>query len=321
MRKIIFVLALHSLLLANALAMTENAEKSSQEKKALELVEIYQQFPRLTLDQFEQYLRQTIALPPDLRAIVRDAEADMHLKQRRQPKSRIAIVSNYDDGYFDIGVWSDLNKFMYAKKHGYDLYLYHKKFDSRSCAWSKVAAINEVLDSYDWVFWSDADALFMNHAIKLETFLDDQYDIIIGDEAIKYHDQRVMNTGNFFIKRSDHSKYILDIMWADKYPNTEPHWWDQGALLALLRYEPEVKKWIKLMPMRMFNSSPWQHNLYEYGDFIIHFYGCENPYRTWQMEKMYKNWNLAQKNPLLISPTTEIRDYDRAFAAKPKTSN
>src|ERR1700722_2335509 len=68
-------------------------------------------------------------------------------------KSKIAIISLYNEGYRKVGQYSDWNKKAYAKKHGYDLILYHKILDTtRPPAWSKILAIQENLAEYEWIY-------------------------------------------------------------------------------------------------------------------------------------------------------------------------
>lgn len=84
-------------------------------------------------------------------------------------KPKIAIINLYDNNYKHIGQHSDWNKEVYAKKHNYDYILIHKILDpKRPASWSKILALEQYLDNYDWLFWSHADSLIMNDTIKLE---------------------------------------------------------------------------------------------------------------------------------------------------------
>src|ERR1700722_7845972 len=125
-------------------------------------------------------------------------------EQLSKPKSKIAIISMYDDGYSHIGQYSDWNKKAYAKKHGYDLFLYHELFDhSRPAAWSKIPAIEMHLADYEWIYWSDADSLIMNNSITLESIVDNNFDMVITRETYGW---KVLNTGSFLIRNCQWSK-------------------------------------------------------------------------------------------------------------------
>lgn len=213
-------------------------------------------------------------------------------------KPRIAIVSLYDAGYSHIGKYSDLNKAKYAKKHGYDIFLYHKSFDLlRPTAWSKILAVQKQLANYDWIFWTDADSLIVNSDIKLESFIDPAYDIILSREhnwdgiQIDNHIFKIdgisFNTGHFLIKNSDWSTKMLNQIWKqEKFINCNG-WWEQAAFLNLYNNDTTIKSHMKLLPQRALNSclietlkvTPKLNSLlglYQPGDFILHFYGSIN---------------------------------------------
>ncbi|GFR48743.1 hypothetical protein Agub_g10701 [Astrephomene gubernaculifera] len=64
------------------------------------------------------------------------------------------------------------NKAEYALRHGYTYVDASELLDaSRPASWSKIPAVLSVLDSYDWVFWLDADTLITNMSLPLETLL------------------------------------------------------------------------------------------------------------------------------------------------------
>lgn len=183
---------------------------------------------------------------------------------------KIAIVSLYDRSYKEIGQYSDYNKIVYAQKHKYDIFLYHNKLDdSRHVAWSKIPAIENHLDHYDWIWWTDADSLVMNKDIKLESFIKENFDLIITQEATAKN----YNTGSFLIKNSDWSKQLLkDIYEQTEYSHMPP--WEQQALAKLLKKNHKLFEHILVLPQRTMNSHISEPGgTYKKGDFIIHFYG------------------------------------------------
>jgi galactosyl transferase GMA12/MNN10 family len=201
-------------------------------------------------------------------------------------KVRIGIVSLYDEGYKNIGCYSDINKAAYAQAHGYDLFLHHKTLDhTRPVAWSKILALQKHLNHYDWLFWSDADSLIMNQAISLETLIDDDFDIIISKEATLGN----MNTGNFLIKNSLWSKKLLK----DIYAQTALIYsccWEQDALAYLLKINPALNQHIKLVHQRLINAHPYEPGgAYKEGDLLVHFYGAWGVSR-WNKHSFMKDW-------------------------------
>lgn len=211
-------------------------------------------------------------------------------------KVRIAIISLYDDGYKKIGRYSDLNKQQYAKKHGYDIVLYHKKIDeSRHGAWNKILAVEKHLNDYDWVFWSDADSLIMNKKIKLESIIDNNYDFIISKEDTKPKILKVgemsinckrVNTGSFLVKNTEWSKQFLKLIY------NNPRWkefkyWEQDSLEHLMATEPSLISKIKIVPQQIMNSVLYKHmHTYRPGEFIIHFMGLKMD----QKERLMREW-------------------------------
>ena len=54
-------------------------------------------------------------------------------------------------------------------------------------AWSKVKAWQHLLQHYDWVWQTDADMAIMDMHQRLETFIDSEYDVIIGRDCNVFH--------------------------------------------------------------------------------------------------------------------------------------
>jgi hypothetical protein len=174
--------------------------------------------------------------------------------------TRIAIVSGYDDTYAEIGGVAVANHIAYAARNGYDYLLHRQGFDtSRAATWSKILFLQQHLAHYDWLFWFDADALFMRHDIRLESFLDERYDMLISGE----------NAGVFFL-RCD--KWASDFL-AETWGQTQflSHFWQEGEAIAhLFRTQPWVCERRKEVPWHSFNSY-----LADYvpGDFVLHLAG------------------------------------------------
>ena len=71
---------------------------------------------------------------------------------------------------------SAVTKEIYCKKNGYDFIYIKNSLDStRKPHWSKIKALQNNLNKYDWIFYSDADAHFMNLDFKIGTSIDNSY--------------------------------------------------------------------------------------------------------------------------------------------------
>lgn len=206
-------------------------------------------------------------------------------------KTKIAIISLYDDGYKHIGQYSDENKQRYAKKHGYDVFIYHELLDaSRPGPWSKILAIQKHLADYDWIYWSDADSLIMNTDIKLESFIDDEHDMIISKECYYGY----LNTGSFLIKNSPWSHELLRRIYAQEQFIFQTSFWEQAALAHLLEVDKNLMPHLKVLHQRAINSNleftTAEDGWYQEGDFIIHFFGdCDKKrlMKEWSQKVLY----------------------------------
>jgi len=76
---------------------------------------------------------------------------------------RIKIVTLYDDAMSAIGdVTCELNRH-YAQSHGYDFVCYRSLPDPNlNPSWNKLRVIQQEIANCDWIFWIDADAVFVN---------------------------------------------------------------------------------------------------------------------------------------------------------------
>ncbi len=174
------------------------------------------------------------------------------------------------------------NKRQYCKKHGYDFVYMNKILDpKRKVKWSKIGLIQNVMrtNKYKWIFWTDADALIMNMGLKLEGFIDEDYDVIISRDR-----SRVMNTGNFFIRNCQWSLDFLDDVYTHKHPPPGyPPLCDNLGFVVEYNRKESVQERFQVLPMRELNSyasvpelqyRKWrgrQPKIYKRGDFIIHF--------------------------------------------------
>ena len=194
----------------------------------------------------------------------------LHSVQPNKAKSKIAIISLYDDGYSHIGQYSDWNKKAYAKKHGYDLYVFHELIDhTRPAAWSKIPAIEKVLDDYEWIYWSDADSLVMNSSTRLESIIDNNFDMIITRETYGW---KVLNTGSFLIRNCTWSKNLLKEIYK-KTDFIDNATWEQAAFVHLLKTNPALNNRIKVVNQKVMNSHIIR--IFTPGDFVLHFYGSK----------------------------------------------
>ncbi|KAJ0967267.1 hypothetical protein J5N97_024184 [Dioscorea zingiberensis] len=193
------------------------------------------------------------------------------------------------------------NKRAYATRKGYDLIDAGDLVDpSRPPAWSKILAVRSRLSSYDWVFWNDADTVVTNPAISLESVIwsvighadfDESPDLILTEDI------NGVNSGVFFIRRSNWSENFLNIWWNQtsfiRFGSTKCG--DNAAFKHLIDNLPpnELREHVRISPMQcLFNSYPWfpswksvlrlftspftaWKGAYSDGDFMVHLAGID----------------------------------------------
>ncbi len=198
--------------------------------------------------------------------------------------SSIGVVSlAIGDSYKALVENAIKNKVQYCQLHGYDFYCPEHSLDSsRSPLWSKIPAILKAMENseHQWIFWTDADALFTNFAYKLEEFIDENYLFIVSKDVYD------INTGHFFIRNCERAKQLLRDMYA-REECVSHEWAEQMAFICEYREKPEVRAFTKLIPQRLINSYPPElllHSdkpdicIHKKGDFIIHFPSLKGEY-------------------------------------------
>lgn len=202
---------------------------------------------------------------------------------------KIAIVTLYDKNYFEFAKYSVPNKLQYANIHKYDLICFEGVLDpNRTAHWSKIKAIQYALNDYDWVWWIDIDSIVMNFDIKLESIIDENYDMIFTSNEHSF-----LSNGSSFFKSSELVKNFLSESYElkldylkDINPNVFDH--EQQPMRRLLKNEKKYLDKTKFVDERTCNSfcktnNPdvlkyyprWNEgkNIYQDGDFVIQFCG------------------------------------------------
>jgi hypothetical protein len=166
------------------------------------------------------------------------------------------------------------NKQAYCQKHGYDFICLNRSLDNtRPIPWSKILFIKSIMKKYPskWIFWTDADSLFMDFSRRLEEFVDEEHNLIIT------RDLNAINSGQFFLKNCDWSYQFLKVVY-DHTEYIHHHWWENQGFIHEIENTDWVSKKVKILPQRVFNSyAQEEYGLelacYYKGDFIIHFAG------------------------------------------------
>jgi len=122
-----------------------------------------------------------------------------HFENLSENSYKIAILLIYQDDYNK--QWNNQlmrriinNRNVYAKLHNYDVINANHLIDnSRPIAWSKLLAVKYYLREYDYIFYTDMDAIIMNLFQPLSLFIEheNRHDVDVfknkeqtGDELI-----------------------------------------------------------------------------------------------------------------------------------------
>lgn len=104
--------------------------------------------------------------------------------------------SNKLQGFVSAGLLPAMidNRKEYAARHGYDVDIQdHSEDDTRPTSWSRVRYLIRRLPEYEWIFYIDGDAIVTNMAVRLEDLVDENCDIIFGQDVLPYNP--LMNAG------------------------------------------------------------------------------------------------------------------------------
>lgn len=175
------------------------------------------------------------------------------------------------------------NKVLYCKKFHYDLFVGDKRTHDREFfQWEKIKILSKIMENttYDWVFWTDSDAMFMNFSIALEQFIDDDALLIISN------DYNGLNNGHFLIKNCPESRAFMKNVW-NRVDCIRGGNEEQEAMGKEISENPLFSKKTKFIPQRMFNSFSresfhhynvcYEKGLYQPKDFIVHLAGLHDP--------------------------------------------
>jgi len=101
------------------------------------------------------------------------------------------------------------NSRTYCEKHGYDFVLYENKINPNASAIAnKTIGVLENIDKYDWIFMKDSDSLFYNFDIRIENYIDVNYNYIASMSKII----DTVNLGHLLIKCTADVKRELNMV-------------------------------------------------------------------------------------------------------------
>ena len=209
----------------------------------------------------------------------------------KKRKSRIAFLNAYTSDYKNIADLTVPNKREYCLQHGYDfLEIIDDNTFGKHPAFAKFSSAIKYLPFYDWIFYNDTDSLIMNYNVKLESFIDNNYDFIVS------YDINGLNSGQWFVKNTTWALNFMTKVFNRNEFNNFGGWADQVAFCNTWLYSGEAMQKTKIVPQKLFNSylyetfgkndegnyPDWEQGQFKMGDFCLHLCGLEaKPRMDW----------------------------------------
>ena len=119
----------------------------------------------------------------------------------------------------------------YAKKWGHQYVVNTSELDkSRAPQWHKIRSILHAFDCGDeWVYWQDADSIFMPWADDFFNFIDDDCELKITRNYIDTKTEFGCNSGDIFIRNTSFTRSLLKSVWNDPFFHNREYW-EQSVL-------------------------------------------------------------------------------------------
>lgn len=210
--------------------------------------------------------------------------------------NKIGIISYCDH----LRTFAHVNHKYYASKHNYH-YIFDISPTLNSPFKNKIEKILELLDLFEWVFWIDDDAFFLQYDKPLDQFIKgkEQYDLIFCKSPINEGNWTYLSSGNFFLKNTPKVKEFLTACLDTNLEQAKEAWdeekfglftnGDQDVMVYLLQFDPRFNS--ELFHARYeydkFNTREFHFKNKSNEHFLVHFTGTEKQQQTLDFAKKF----------------------------------
>lgn len=200
---------------------------------------------------------------------------------------KIAVCQLWDKNYQALAdlTW-DKNKKLYCE---YWQYPYHIKTDGfkYTPSYEKVKFMLDVMNEhpeYEWLYWAGTDTLITNFYINLESFVDNDYHVIMSKDI------NGINADSFLLKNTKESKEYFEFLWTLVEQYNDHIFWEQQAMIDNMDKYGHL---FKIISQKSFNSMLYRQLYWEIykssidqtgndgqwepGDFLLHVPGSWVP--------------------------------------------
>lgn len=201
---------------------------------------------------------------------------------------KIAVATMYDQNYAELAQCVLPNLEAYCHKQDYHL---HVEMNPKNLHYTAIRVCQQLLKTYQAVFFMDLDIMVTNHNIQIESFLDDTNTFYLTEDINE------INTGTMIVK---------DCAYLDLILQSEPHF------QIAQNYIETTRQYVKVLPHPSINSYPYlthyapnyglipgwtprfslppkhENGNWQKGDFIYHLPGKPNHDRIRIFEELKK---------------------------------
>jgi len=156
----------------------------------------------------------------------------------------VCVVTSYDDKYAPIGDICAKTLSKYCEMHGYAAKVIRNFVSGRHPMWDKIAIIHNLLsEGIPYVFWVDADSMFVRYDRRISDEIDDTHDLYLTSGWAAFHTspgdvmfRESANSGIMLVKNTEWSKKFMKDIWnQNDFINSSIA--DNAAMLHLLGYD------------------------------------------------------------------------------------
>ena len=203
------------------------------------------------------------------------------------------------------------NSLEYCGKHGYTFMVYENKIDEgASVIANKTMTALRNIDNYDWIFMKDADSLFYRFDIKIENFIDGNYNYIASHSCIP----NTINLGHMLIRCTPQVKKELELIYEEIRQNVivkgeQPiynDYWNTGKISPVKKLPKSI---LNAQPFDKIKCGEWHMTIEELQEldaenrnfealsditgntFIVHYPGAFLKSRSYLHERMVHSTN------------------------------
>ena len=207
-------------------------------------------------------------------------------------KQKIIVLNVQNDDYRHIFELTEHNKRSYCERHGYEFRVEWLSRDMpRRPHWGRIDVIRKNLPDCDWLFYLDTDIIITNPLFRVESYIDESFDQIVGRMPTAQH----ASTSGILLRNCEWSYRMLDCWQSPE--NAVDYWYsdsdctrgggpfvDQSGWHKMYDTVEWVRERTKILPVgqKNFNNESWT---WQPGDWLLHVPGISTADKAAELER------------------------------------